>query len=347
MSSFLWLLLYLAPLLGLTAALFAWFGWQWRGFDMQKRIDELAAEIARAETALREAEAARGAALALPHLSQSLISDEFQSLRAPLNSAQAEAHLREDEAAKAHETSQALETKVALLLDDLEQLRANHAATLAELATLRSLRPAADDEIAAPVSVEPTATAKRKRKRKRSTSAKPNAPVPAAAPASLREKIASLENQLSERQAGLATLRQERDDWQRRIRKVEEQIPADPAGLGLARRSLADSEKRLATATSEIERLQNQTRVLLHVEETAAERAEVPDDDLTQIKGIKKVISEQLRAHGVRTWRQIALWDADERSAFSEILAFKNRATREKWQEQARTLHEVTHGPLA
>ena len=63
MSSLLWLLLYLAPLLGLTAALFAWFGWQWRGSDMQKRIDELAAQIETAQAALRQAETDRATAL--------------------------------------------------------------------------------------------------------------------------------------------------------------------------------------------------------------------------------------------------------------------------------------------
>ncbi len=96
----------------------------------------------------------------------------------------------------------------------------------------------------------------------------------------------------------------------------------------------------------EIQRLENQTRVLLRVEKAAPELAEVPDDDLTQIKGIKGVISEQLRAHGIRTWKQIALWDESEQRAFSELLAFKNRASREQWQEQARALHEAAHGLL-
>ena len=32
--------------------------------------------------------------------------------------------------------------------------------------------------------------------------------------------------------------------------------------------------------------------------------------------------------------------------AFSELLAFKNRASRDNWREQARQLHEATHGPL-
>jgi predicted flap endonuclease-1-like 5' DNA nuclease len=334
MSSLLWLLLYLAPLLGLTAALFAWFGWQWRGSDMQQRIDALAAQIDTAHTALRQAEAEHAATREAPPYDTGA-ADELQALRGDLKSAQNEARLRQDEAAKANEAALARETEMARLLADLEQLREEHSTAQAELDSLRSAPPAADETAAAPA----------KPKRKRSTAAKPTAPA-AAATATLREKITELENQLHAHQTGLATLTQERDDWQRRVSQLEEQTPADPAGLGLARRSFADSEKHLLAATSEIERLQNQTRVLLRVEETTAALTDVPDDDLTQIKGIKKIISEQLHAHGIRTWRQIAQWDEDEQRAFSELLAFKNRATREQWQQQARALHEAVHARL-
>ena len=110
---------------------------------------------------------------------------------------------------------------------------------------------------------------------------------------------------------------------------------------------MTDSEKRLHETTTEIDRLQKQRLVLRRAEEKAAALAAVPDDDLTQIKGIKKVINEQLHVHGIRTWRQIALWDEEELRVFSELQAFKNRASREKWQEQARALHEAAHGPLA
>lgn len=334
MSSFLWLLLYLAPLLGLTAALFAWFGWHWRGSDLQQRICELTAQLDTAEAALRQAKAEHATATAIeaPAPPDPAAAAELQALRDDLKSAQGEARLRQEEAAKAHEAALALEIEMARLLADLEHVRSAHASALAELA---SAAPAADEAAAAPA----------KTKRKRSAPAKPKAAGSAPA-ATLREKITALESELLAHQTGLATLTQERDDWRRRITKLEEQTPADPAGLGLAHRSLTDSEKRLATATTEIERLQNQTRVLLRVEAATAASAGVPDDDLTQIKGIKKIISDQLRAHGIRTWRQIALWDKDEQRAFSELLAFKNRATREQWQEQARALHEAAHGPL-
>ena len=64
----------------------------------------------------------------------------------------------------------------------------------------------------------------------------------------------------------------------------------------------------------------------------------IPDDDLTKIKGIKGVLSDQLHALGIRTWKQIAEWNDDDLRAFSELLAFKNRAARDHWQEQAKLL---------
>ncbi|WP_395738737.1 hypothetical protein [Prosthecobacter sp.] len=369
MFSFLWLLLYLAPLLGLTAALFAWFGWQWRGSDLQQRILELSLDLEAArkdgqehvETESEKASSEAASAAAEPAATAQAVekpaevkaepshdarAEELNALRAGLrdaeSAAQAAAILREDEKAKANEARLALETEAARLLDALDQLRADHAAAVAELALLRSAAPLVDTPAEAPAD---ESSLPAKSKRKRSAPAKPKAP--AAATATLREITSTLEGQLAAYQSSLSALTQERDDWQRRIAKLEDKAPPDPAGLGLARRSFADSEKRLATAQAEIERLQNQTRVLHRVEAQAEALGGVPDDDLTQIKGIKKVISEQLRAHGIRTWRQIAQWNDDEQRAFSELLAFKNRATREQWQEQARALHDAAHGPSA
>ena len=270
MSSLIWLLLYLAPLLGLTAALFAWFGWQWRGSDMQRRIDALNggsdmqrridalnAQLEKAQAALRQAEAARAdPTVAAPALSEPVATPalpdpaaaaELQALRDEVKSARAEARLRQDEAAKAHEAAQALEAELARVTAEMEELRAAHFAAQAELDHLRNAPP-----LAPPSAAEEAATAPDKPKRKRSTPAKPKA-AKAASTGTLRDKIAALETQLSAHQTGLATLTQERDDWQRRIRKLEAQTLADPAGMALAHRSLADSEKRLATATSEID----------------------------------------------------------------------------------------------
>ena len=349
MSSALWLLLYLAPLLGLTAAVFAWFGWQWRGSDLKKQIAELQAQMDDALKALRiaqaESESAQHQAIAVPaNTLNEQTENELCTLRKDLNSAQNAVRLREDEAVKAREASQALETEVARLLRDLELLRKERDQAIAALTVAQTelTRPITPETaaVSTPIATEPPA--KPKRKRSTPVKAKPKAAVPA----SLQEKAAALVNDLTQLQSTLATLTQERDDWQRRVTKLEEKSPKDAAGLGLARRSLADSEKRLHTANAAIERLQGQARVLHRTHEKAAALAAVDDDDLTKIKGIKQVISEQLRAHGIRTWKQIAQWDDEELRAFSELLAFKNRAAREKWQEQARALHEAAHGPL-
>lgn len=347
MSSALWLLLYLAPLLGLTAAVFAWFGWQWRGSDMQKRMGDLQIQIDDTLKALRTAEAEQEAAHSQAIIANAAVNTlreqtegELRALREDLKSAQHATRLREDEAAKAREASQALEAEVARLLRDLELLRTERDQIAAAQTKLARPIPPEAAAVSPPVEIGPPS----KPKRKRSVAVKIK---PTAAPVSLQEKAAALVNDLSQFQSTVATLTQERDDWQRRVTKLEEKSPKDAAGLGLARRSLADSDKRLQTAVVAIERLQSQARVIHRTQEKAAALAAVADDDLTQIKGIKKIISEQLRSHGIRTWKQIAEWDDDELRTFSELLAFKNRAAREKWQEQARALHEAAHGPLS
>ncbi|WP_395716260.1 hypothetical protein [Prosthecobacter sp.] len=330
MSSAFWLLLYLAPLLGLTAALFAWFGWHWRGSDLLKRIHELEAEDGKERESREKAE------------------HERDSLKSELQAAIDAARRHEDDAAKARESLQALESENNRLLRDLDLLRAerdqNTAALQTARAELEQLR-AAPKIVAAheTPAVAPPPDAE-KPKRKRTATAK--APKSAPANTTLGEKISAFEARLAEHQSAVAALTQEDEDWRRRVGKLEGKTPADPAALALARRSLADSEKRLQNATNEIGRLQSQILVLHRAEEKAAAIAGIADDDLTRIKGIKKIINEQLHAHGIRTWRQIAEWDAEELRVFSEMLAFKNRASREKWQEQARVLHEAAHGPL-
>jgi len=309
MSSAIWLLLYLAPLLGLTAALFAWFGWRWRGSDLLKQIKELQDEAGN--------ERAR----------------QFDELKAAHESAS----LHEDDVVKVRESLQALETENGRLLRDLDVLRAERDQLRAQPAPAA----VAGNEVPAAVSTPPV------EKPKRRQGAAARIPKAADATTTLEGKIAAFEAELAAHQPASAALTQEHEGWQRRVGKLEGATPADPAALALARRGLAESGERLRAATSETGRLQKLIRVLRRAGENAAALASVPDDDLTRIKGIKQVISGQLHAHGIRTWRQIARWDAEELGAFSELLAFKNRAGREKWQEQARALHEAAHGPLS
>jgi chromosome segregation ATPase len=127
MSSALWLLLYLAPLLGLTAALFAWFGWQWRGSDLRKQVKELQDEAEKTRVAHEECSA------------------ELEQLQGELSASREKVNWHEEEAAKARESLHALETEARRLLRDLEALRAESdqksaklEAAHAELEQLRS-----------------------------------------------------------------------------------------------------------------------------------------------------------------------------------------------------------------
>jgi len=266
MSSSLWLLLYLAPLLGLTAAVFAWFGWQWRGSDLKKQIAELQAQMDDTLNALRiaqaDSESAQRQAIAVPaNTLNEQIENELCTLRKDLKSAQHAARLHEEQAIKAREASLALETETAKLLGELELLRKER-----------------DQAVAA--QSEPT---------------------------------------------------------NRQVQPLEPEVAADVTP------TLSAKPKGKRTATP---KAISNAAILAAFQEKAATFAAVADDDLTQIKGIKKIINERLRAHGIRSWKQIAQWDDDELHAINELLALKNRATREMWREQARALHEAAYGPL-
>lgn len=341
MSSFFWLLLYLAPLLGLTAVIFGWLGWRWSGSDLKKRIAELEKGLlslsAAEQLAEQERDAAQAEVLSASKEAASLLrkrSDELARVQRELESARSDARSRRDETTKAQEALRAQEAEIHRLLAELDAARE-------EIQRLRTAPP-----IETPVGPDAPEPLPDKPRRKR-TSATKTKPVTAHRGATIQETLASLEERLSSQQSTLEVLSRELEDWQRRVATLEAQPTADPAGLALAYRSLADSEKRLQEASADKERMQGQVSVLKKVSEAAAALEPVPDDDLTRIKGIKNVISDQLRSHGIRTWRQIALWNDDELRTFSELLAFRNRATREKWKQQARELHESVHGPLS
>ena len=61
-------------------------------------------------------------------------------------------------------------------------------------------------------------------------------------------------------------------------------------------------------------------------------------DDLTEIKGIGKVIERRLRELGITSFRQLAELSPEEAKRINEAIDFPGRVEREHWIEQARAL---------
>lgn len=63
------------------------------------------------------------------------------------------------------------------------------------------------------------------------------------------------------------------------------------------------------------------------------------EDDLEAIRGIGSALAEFLRARGVRTYRQIALWTPEDVEAISrELPGFRDLIARDDWIGSARRL---------
>tara|TARA_R110002096_G_scaffold122929_1_gene266079 strand:+ start:13142 stop:14956 length:1815 start_codon:yes stop_codon:yes gene_type:complete len=66
-------------------------------------------------------------------------------------------------------------------------------------------------------------------------------------------------------------------------------------------------------------------------------------DDLQKIRGVGPKLEERLKACGIYQFHQIALWTPDVAQQFAERLpGVKGRLLNDRWQEQARALHELT-----
>jgi predicted flap endonuclease-1-like 5' DNA nuclease len=308
------------------------------------------AQLAAFQQKLTEASATSENAAQATQSELTSLRDQLTAATRDAQSARAELSAFEQKlaqsSAKIAEAEQVSQSQLSTLRDQLAAATREAQSARAELSTLKQKLAAAPPpapaplvqpivkpvvEVPAPVpapQVGKAAPKPRATKKKPSTTTAHNA----------QEKLAEIETALAPQLSILAALTQERDDWQRRVTMLESKTPPDLAGLGLARRSLGSSAERLSEAQSAVESLQNQQRALHKTLQQTTALATQPDDDLTQIKGIKGVLSDQLHALGIRTWRQIAEWNDDDLLAFSELLAFKNRATRDHWQEQARLL---------
>ena len=163
----------------------------------------------------------------------------------------------------------------------------------------------------------------------------------------VRATLASLEQELQEKEQLVGAITAEQAQRWDELEAVRRAPPEEQhEKLHAAQKAEHSAAARLAETAEERDRCRRQARALrrslaLADEHTGQSRLA---DDLTRIKGIKAGISQQLHAFGIFTYRQIVEWDEDDMQAFSELLAFKNRLHRDKWQDQARALMVAKYG---
>lgn len=61
-------------------------------------------------------------------------------------------------------------------------------------------------------------------------------------------------------------------------------------------------------------------------------------DDLKRISGVGPALEEKLHNFGIYTYEQVAAWEAEQVSAFDDLLSFKGRIERDEWIRQANEL---------
>jgi predicted flap endonuclease-1-like 5' DNA nuclease len=342
MEGFLWLITQMTLLLTAAAILFFWLGWRWRSQDARKLEQSLNARIDAEVSATRSAQEDRDAARSKDHLHQVTES----KLEADLLEANEHRRNLERDLIRVHDDLRVAKRDAEQRSEDLaeakaalDQLQREKVSLELELATIKEARHT--EELPSQAELQPQEKPKRVRK---PTAAKAKAEKeskadkvakPAKAFADAQSTLIRLETELLAKQILLTAVRQERDDWQRRVSTMREK-GKDPAGLGLAQKSLARAEAAVSTAATAVAHLEHQRSALHRSLEQSA--TITSDDDLTKIKGIKAVLRDHLHAFGIRTFRQIAAWTDEDVEAFSELLAFKDRAKRDEWVKQAQEL---------
>lgn len=349
MDGFLWLLLQMTLLLLAAAVVFFTLAWRWRGQQAKRDLSAMDARIDAESAALKVAQDQRDAALSNDQMlraTQTRIESDLQEandhrrnlerelirVHDDLKSARRDADQRGEDLAAAQAALQPALSQVKELKSQLESLR-REKTRLQETLSKQQVSPNLDPIPA----VEPASiiVAAEKPKKPRATAA-PKQPSAKSKPAAdAQATLERLANDITTQETLVKALRQELDDWQRRVSRLREKAN-DPAGLGLANKSLVRSETHVAEAQTSLERLIRQQRALRHCLEQAASITQ--DDDLTRIKGIKGVLNTQLHAYGIRTFQQIATWTETDVETFSELLAFKDRAKRDQWVQQAQAL---------
>lgn len=149
--------------------------------------------------------------------------------------------------------------------------------------------------------------------------------------------------ELDEKEQVLAAVTQELGQREQSLSDLRREEPDAHDKLKAAEKRAVEAQKRKSEAEEDCHRARRHLRAVRRSIEVL-ESHPIRADNLTLIKGVKNVINSQLHAYGIFTFRQIVQWDEEDLQAFSELLSFKQRIWRDKWQDQARHLHESRYG---
>jgi predicted flap endonuclease-1-like 5' DNA nuclease len=182
------------------------------------------------------------------------------------------------------------------------------------------------------------------------------------------QKIATLQatcDKLTTQKSDREALAERLSNQAERLRKISLEHELTAASLGQAEQTIDDLRQQLDSREQTIDDLQRErdkvdgglagqsaqestgtTRIdprlgSIYIHEPAIK------DDLKQISGVVESLEKKLNDFGVYTYEQIMDWDDSAIEAFSDLLAFKDRISREDWVAQARRLHSQAHGRAA
>lgn len=330
MDGFFWLVSQMILLLTAAAVVFFVLGWRWRarsaGPVMQVSGPDVQAPEPPPPVETGEVPAAAPDARLQADLQEA--NDHRRNLERELIRVHEELKAARRDAGQNQQDVVQAKAEAKRLAARNEELEKEKSRLEKEVARLQAA-PTAEAPAAVPEAVAKPA---RPSKKARSIPVKTSASKPVADALST---LARLENDIQAREMLVTALRQELQDWRRKVASLREK-GGDPAGLGLARKSLERVEEQVGEAAASLLQLQHQQASLSHSVKQAG--ALDQEDDLTRIKGIKSVLRDQLHAFGIRSFRQIAEWTDADVEAFSQLLSFKDRARRDQWVRQAREL---------
>ena len=153
------------------------------------------------------------------------------------------------------------------------------------------------------------------------------------------ERIATLETEIATRDQMIESLRalaaaaEDVSSTQTSLdTAVSAEVEYDVAEIEMLRARVAELEAALAAASTPRRNVRT---------------APAPgEDDLLAITGIGPVMERALKSQGITTYRALAALTLDQARDIGQAMrnTFAERSIREKWQEQARTLHAAKYG---